>query len=234
MPINRTLKRTSKRPRTGARTSPLMEPLLIGERPQAPPGADRPCRRTGAKERRLPALAARQPARLARRSRAGDELLLQQPDRRPRHAPDRYRARAQRRLQQGRQEARPPARGQGAYRRPALDRHGRAERAPPRQPTPSRKSTGAFASNCRKTCCGSKTPRPRRRSRSSPANCATAMYRSAGTSPSARPPCRASSSASRRSIQSSARPRPSSRRRRRITASPGFTRSSTATAASRG
>ena len=47
-------------------------------------------------------------------------------------------------------------------------------------------------------------------------------------------PCRAFWSASRRSMAVSAEPRPSSRRRRRITACCGFTRSSTATGASRG
>ena len=146
----------------------------------------------GAEERRLPPLPARKPAVLARRSRAVDELLLQQPDRRARHAPDRYRARPQGRLQQGRQEARPPARGQGAYRGPAMDRRRRPERAAPSLPTPSAKSTGASANSCPKICYGSRTRRPKRRSRSSPANCVTAMSQSGTIFPSARPPCRAS------------------------------------------
>ena len=68
---------------------------------------------------------------------------------------------------------------------PAMDRQRRPERPRPSLPTPSAKSTGASASRCPTTCCGSKTRRQKKRSRSSPANCATAMSPSGAMSPSA-------------------------------------------------
>ena len=125
-------------------------------------------------------------------------------------------------------KARPPARGQGAYRGPAVDRRRRHQRQRRHCATPSARSTGASARSCPRTCYGSRTHKPRIGSRSSPANCVPAMSRSAGTSPSARRRCRASLNASRKSTANLARPRRSSRQRQRTTVLCGFTRSSTA------
>ena len=212
-----------------------MEPLLIGEELAPPRRPDRSRARTGAEERRLPALPARKPAGLARRSRAVDELLLQQPDRRARHAPDRYRARPQGRLQQGRQEARSPARSQGAHHGPAMDRWRRAQRPRRSRPTPSAKSTAASANCCPTICCGSKTRRRKRRIKVIPGELRHRDV-AVGRHVADQPARRAALPATLRGglQQASAKPTPSSRPRRRITASSGFTRSSTATAASRG
>ena len=56
----------------------------------------------------------------------------------------------------------------------------------------SQKSTAASARRCPTICSGSRTRPPKKRSRSSPAHCATTMSRWDGTSPSAPPHCRAS------------------------------------------
>ena len=96
------------------------------------------------------------------------------------------------RLQQGREKARSPARSQGAYRRPAMDRRRR-----PQGPRGHRgrhpRDSPALLRALPEDLLWVENPDTKEKIRSSPANCATAMSRSAAISPSARPPSRASS-----------------------------------------
>src|SRR5439155_10736374 len=89
----------------------LMEPLLIGET----------SRHRGALTGGFSPEPAGAPSDIVGRSRAGDELLLQQPDRRAPDTSCRYRARPEKRLQQGCPQARPAARSESAYHRPEMD-----------------------------------------------------------------------------------------------------------------
>ena len=76
----------------------LMEPLLIGEGSRHRGAFTDLALELAAKSAGFRGACRPLPCR-AGRSRAGDELLLQQPDRRARHTPRRYRAGAQERLQ---------------------------------------------------------------------------------------------------------------------------------------
>ena len=138
------------------------------------------------------------------------------------------------RLQQRREKTRSPARSQGAYRGPAMDRSGglkgprRRRRLHPRNPPPLLRSPArGFAVGRRPGDEGKDEGHP---GRTAPARCrgrqACPRERAGHT---ALPPALRG-----RSMAASAKPTPSSRPPPRIIVSPGFTPSSTATAASPG